>query len=206
MKKTIALSPYYQAATLLEAGVDEAGRGCLAGDLFAAAVIWSPTVSLPGINDSKQLSEKTRQELRPLIEEQAIAWSVARATVEEIGQLNILGATMLAMRRAIEGLSVTPELLLIDGNRFVSGGTIPHVCLVRGDARYLSIAAASILAKTHRDAYMEEMHARYPQYEWAQNKGYPTKSHRQAIAGHGASPLHRPGFRLLPKQGLFPDL
>jgi ribonuclease HII len=180
----------------LEAGCDEAGRGCLAGAVFAAAVILPPGFRDERMNDSKQLSEKQRYALRPLIEREAIAWAVGIATAEEIDRLNILNASILAMHRAIEQLKPAPEHLLIDGNRFKPCG-IPHTTVIKGDAKYLSIAAASILAKTCRDDYMLALDKEYPAYHWRENKGYPTRAHRQAIQSAGPTPPHRQTFTLL---------
>ena len=181
----------------LEAGVDEAGRGCLAGPVTAAAVIPGPAgahwVAL-GLDDSKNLKEGLRHVLREHIEREAAAWAVGWASVEEIERLNILKATHLAMHRAIDALSTTPEFLLIDGNRF-QPHTLPHSCEIKGDGRFLSIAAASILAKTHRDEYMKAMASDHPQYDWITNKGYPTKAHREAIRIHGVTPQHRRTFK-----------
>ena len=184
----------------MEAGCDEAGRGCLAGPVVAAAVILPSGFSHPLLNDSKQLSEKVRDELRIIIEAQAVAWAVAMASPGEIDDINILYASFLAMNRAISQLPVTPEHLLIDGNRFRNQTTIPYTCIVKGDAKMLSIAAASILAKTHRDELMLSLHLEFPQYKWNQNKGYPTKFHREAIAQHGISNWHRKTFRLIDEQ------
>lgn len=184
----------------LEAGCDEAGRGCLAGPVYAAAVILKPGFKHSLLNDSKKLSEKQRQELRQVIEAEALAWSVASVNAAEIDAINILNASFLAMHRAIEQLNIKPEFLLIDGNRFNPYPGIEHSCEIKGDGRFKSIAAASILAKTHRDAFMEEIGLEYPQYAWSQNKGYPTKKHRQAIAQYGSSPYHRNSFSLLPPQ------
>ncbi len=180
---------------LLEAGCDEAGRGCLAGAVFAAAVILPKDFPIEQLNDSKQLSERRREELRPLIESESLAWAVARVESEEIDRINILQASLLAMHRAIDQLSVRPEHLLIDGNRFTPYFGIPHTTIVKGDGKYASIAAASILAKTHRDAYMQELHQVYPMYGWDRNKAYPTLEHRLAIAEHGLSAVHRKSFR-----------
>jgi ribonuclease HII len=181
----------------IEAGCDEAGRGCLAGPVFAAAVILAPGTRVPGLDDSKKLGEAQRNELRMYIEERALAWSVARVEADEIDRINILQASFLAMHRAIDGLAQRPEHLLIDGNRFNPYPGIPHTCLIGGDGRYRSIAAASILAKTHRDALMHELHAAHPAYNWAVNKGYPTVDHRAAIARVGPCSWHRRSFRLL---------
>lgn len=183
-----------------EAGCDEAGRGCLAGAVFAAAVILPPDFYNEDLNDSKQLSEKKRYELRPVIEEEALAWAIGIVSPEEIDKINILKASFLAMHRAIEKLSIKPEHLLIDGNRFTPYPEIQHTTVIKGDGKYLSIAAASILAKTYRDDYMEELGKSYPMYGWKQNKGYPTKAHRLAIRQFGISPFHRKTFTLLPEQ------
>ena len=184
----------------IEAGCDEAGRGCLAGSVFAAAVILPPDFHNEDLNDSKQLSEKKRYALRPVIEREAIAWAVGIVTPEEIDQINILKASFLAMHRAVEQLKTQPEHLLIDGNRFTPYPGISHTTIIKGDGKYLSIAAASILAKTYRDDYMEELAGEYPAYHWKENKGYPTKAHRQAIREVGISPYHRKTFTLLPEQ------
>jgi ribonuclease HII len=189
----------YHTKGLLEAGCDEAGRGCLAGPVVAAAVILPPKLRLPGLNDSKQMSEAERERLRPLIERSAIAWCVGHATVEEIDRINILNASFLAMHRAIDGLLQRPELLLIDGNRFTPYFGIVHQCVVKGDGRYRSIAAASVLAKTHRDELMHGLHSAHPPYNWCSNKGYPTPDHREAIAQHGPCDHHRRSFALLPE-------
>jgi ribonuclease HII len=189
----------YHTKGLLEAGCDEAGRGCLAGPVVAAAVILPPKLRLPGLNDSKQMSEAERERLRPLIERSAIAWCVGYATVEEIDRINILNASFLAMHRAIDGLLQRPELLLIDGNRFTPYLGIVHQCVVKGDGKYRSIAAASVLAKTHRDELMQGLHTAHPAYNWTSNKGYPTPDHREAIAQHGPCDHHRRSFALLPE-------
>ena len=181
---------------IVEAGCDEAGRGCLAGPVFAAAVILAEDFSNPLLNDSKQLSAKVRDQLRIFIETNALAWAVAEASPEEIDDINILNASFLAMNRAIMELTIRPEYLLIDGNRFRNNTGIPHTCLVRGDARFLSIAAASVLAKTHRDEKMTILHRDYPRYGWDRNKGYPTPLHRKAIELTGITPWHRKSFRL----------
>jgi ribonuclease HII len=183
-----------------EAGCDEAGRGCLAGAVFAAAVILPPGFTHDGLNDSKQLSEKKRYALRPLIEQSAIAWAIGIVTPEEIDTINILNASFLAMHRAIAQLAVQPEHLLIDGNRFTPYPGIPHTTIIKGDGKFLSIAAASILAKTYRDDYMNALAQRYPAYHWDNNKGYPTKAHRLAIQESGITPYHRKTFTLLPGQ------
>ncbi len=185
---------------LVEAGCDEAGRGCLAGPVVAAAVILPPGIRLPGLNDSKKLTELQRDKLRPLIEKGAIAWCVAQATVEEIDRINILTACFLAMHRAIEGLRSTPDLLLIDGNRFTPYFGIAHQCVIQGDGKFRSIAAASVLAKTHRDEVMRSLHTEQPSFNWAVNKGYPTLAHRRAIAMQGPTAHHRLSFTLLPEE------
>jgi ribonuclease HII len=195
-----SLAKWYEPS-VVEAGCDEAGRGCLAGPVVAAAVILPAHFEHPWLNDSKALSEKQRNTLRPIIEAEALAWGVGICSVEEIDQMNILKASFVAMHKAIRKLSVQPESLLIDGNRFIAYPDIPHHCMVKGDARFRSIAAASILAKTHRDALMLELDGQFPAYQWKQNKGYPTKAHREAIRAVGPSPHHRKSFRLLPQQG-----
>jgi len=181
---------------LTEAGCDEAGRGCLAGPVFAAAVILPDDFGNETLNDSKKLSERQRDELRLIIEKNAIAWSVARVDPKKIDEINILNASYLAMHLAVSRLDVRPQLLLIDGNRFTPYPSIPHQCIVKGDGKFMSIAAASVLAKTHRDEYMKKLHDLFPQYNWKQNKGYPTKAHRQAIAQYGITPHHRLSFNL----------
>lgn len=193
----------YHTAGLIEAGCDEAGRGCLAGPVVAAAVILPARLRLPGLDDSKKLTHERRASLRPLIEERALAWAVAMVGPAEIDAINILNASFLAMHRAIAALGFAPQQLLIDGNRFNAYPDIPHVCLVKGDARFRSIAAASVLAKTHRDALMEKLHAQHPAYNWAVNKGYPTTDHREAIAREGTTALHRMTFRLLKEPAPF---
>ena len=193
------LLPYLEA-NRIEAGCDEAGRGCLAGSVFAAAVILPPDFKNDDLNDSKQLSEKKRYALRPVIEKEAIAWAVGIVTPEEIDKINILKASFLAMHRAIDQLQVRPEHLLIDGNRFTPYPDIKHTTVVKGDGKYLSIAAASILAKTYRDDYMDELAKEYPDYHWTENIGYPTKAHREAIRTIGITPYHRKTFTLLPEQ------
>jgi len=181
---------------LLEAGLDEAGRGCFAGPVCAAAVILPEGFKNEMLNDSKQLSEQQRNELRVIIEREAIAWAVAMVDNLEIDEINILNASFLAMHRAISKLSTPPELLLVDGNRFTPYKDIPHHCIIRGDGIYLSIAAASVLAKTQRDEYMELIHHEYPQYMWANNKGYPTREHKDAINQYGITPYHRKSFNM----------
>ena len=193
------LLPFMEAGRM-EAGCDEAGRGCLAGAVFAAAVILPPDFSNEQLNVSKQLSEKRRYALRPLIEREALAWAVGIVTPEEIDRINILNASFLAMHRAVDQLKIRPQHLLIDGNRFNPYAGIPHTTVVKGDGKYLSIAAASVLAKTYRDDYMNELAAQYPGYHWLENKGYPTKAHREAIRQLGVTPYHRRSFALLPKQ------
>lgn len=190
----------YLEKNRLEAGCDEAGRGCLAGPVVAAAVILPAQARLPGLDDSKKLSAAARDRLRPLIERKAIAWAVAVVEPQEIDAVNILNASFLAMHRAIDALAARPQHLLIDGNRFTPYPGIAHTCAIQGDGRFRSIAAASILAKTHRDALMRALHEEHPRYGWAINKGYPTRDHRAAIAAHGPSPHHRMSFRLLPAQ------
>ena len=179
-----------------EAGCDEAGRGCLAGSVFAAAVILPPDYANEELNDSKALTDRNRRQLRVAIERDAVAWAVGVATPEEIDEINILNASILAMHRALDKLAVRPGAIIVDGNRFRPYRDIPHTCIVKGDAKYLSIAAASILAKTYRDDYMERLAEDYPQYDWKKNKGYPTKKHREAIAKHGMTPYHRRSFRM----------
>lgn len=199
------LLPYLQE-NRIEAGCDEAGRGCLAGAVYAAAVILPPDFKNEILNDSKQLTEKQRYALRSVIEESALAWAVGIVSPEEIDQINILNASFLAMHRAIDQLKIRPQHLLIDGNRFNPYPGIPHTTIVKGDGKYLSIAAASILAKTYRDDYMNELHREYPVYDWDHNKGYPTKKHRAAIAAHGISPYHRKSYNLLGNGQLTLDL
>ncbi len=189
--------PLAYNSDLIEAGIDEAGRGCLAGPVVAAAVILPPDFANDELTDSKALKESARYRLEEVIKAKAVAWSVASATVEEIGEINILNATLLAMHRAVAGLQVKPEHLAVDGNRFKDYPGIPHTTIVKGDAKYANIAAASVLAKTARDRLMMSLHTRFPQYCWDVNKGYPTKAHRRAIAEFGACELHRPGFKLL---------
>ena len=181
---------------LIEAGCDEAGRGCLCGPVSCAAVRLPPDFECPELNDSKQLSEKKRAALRPYIEEHALAWAVVMVEAEEIDRINILQASITGMHRALDALTVRPEHILVDGNRFRKYNDIPHTTVVKGDATYMSIAAASILAKTHRDELMERLAEEYPEYGWAVNKGYPTKAHRAAIAQYGPTPHHRLTFRL----------
>ncbi len=197
------LLPYYQSQDILECGCDEAGRGCLAGPVVAAAVILPKGFKSETLNDSKQLSEKKRLTLRKEIEENAIAYSVCFITNEEIDKINILNASFKAMSVAVKQLNIRPELLLIDGNRFRTDLEIPYNCIIKGDAKYQSIAAASILAKTYRDEYMETLAKDYPEYNWQKNKGYPTKAHREAIKQFGITPYHRLTFNLLGELSLF---
>ena len=187
----------------VEAGCDEAGRGCLAGPVTAAAVILPPDFSNELLNDSKQLTERQRDRLRPIIEREAVAWAVAMVSPQEIDRMNILRASITAMHRALDQLSVRPEAILVDGNRFYPYHDIPHTTIVKGDGKLMSIAAASVLAKTHRDELMRHLDEEFPQYGWAKNKGYPTPDHRAAIAAHGVSPHHRRTFQLLPQPSLF---
>lgn len=182
---------------ILEAGCDEAGRGCLCGPVSCAAVILPPDFDCPELNDSKQLSEKKRAQLRPIIETRALAWAVVMVEPEEIDRINILAASITGMQRALDNLNVRPQHILVDGNRFKPYADIPYTTVVKGDATYMSIAAASILAKTHRDELMERLATEYPGYGWEINKGYPTKAHRAAIAQLGPTPIHRRTFRLL---------
>lgn len=190
----------YFKKTGVEAGCDEAGRGCLAGPVHAAAVILPKNYRNKWLNDSKKLSDKDRYELRPEIEAKALAWAVGIVSHQEIDEINILNASFLAMHRALDQLTQRPERLLIDGNRFKAYHDIPHECIIKGDGKYLSIAAASILAKTYRDDFMLEAAKTYPVYAWERNMGYPTKLHRQAIREFGVSPLHRLSYQLLPAQ------
>lgn len=189
----------------VEAGCDEAGRGCLAGSVFAAAVILLPDYENELLNDSKQLSEKKRYLLRSMIEKDALAWAVGVVTAEEIDKINILNASILAMHRALDTLKVRPEAIIVDGNRFKPYNDVPHTTIVKGDGKFLSIAAASILAKTYRDDYMKAIAEEFPQYDWRSNKGYPTKKHRAAIKEYGISPYHRKSFTLLPPEELSID-
>lgn len=185
---------YYEG--LIEAGCDEAGRGCLAGSVYAAAVILPPDYQNPLLNDSKQLTEKRRYELRAIIERDATAWAIGIVTPEEIDRINILNASILAMHRALDSLQVRPQAVIVDGNKFKPYRDLPCTTIVKGDAKYLSIAAASILAKTHRDDYMNRLANEHPQYNWEANKGYPTPRHREAIRQHGPTPHHRMTFNL----------
>ncbi len=193
------LKPYFDKH-LMEAGCDEAGRGCLAGPVFAASVILPKNYKNKWLDDSKKLTDKMRYELRPEVEEKAITWAVGVVDNIEIDEINILKASFLAMHRAIDKLTQKPESLLIDGNRFTPYPTIAHHCIIKGDAKFLNIAAASILAKTYRDDFMKEAAIKYPNYCWDKNMGYPTKKHREAIRAFGTTPLHRLTFQLLPRQ------
>jgi ribonuclease HII len=189
------LNHYYEGK--IEAGCDEAGRGCLAGSVYAAAVILPEDYQNDLLNDSKQLTEKRRYELREIILRDAVAWAVGIVTPEEIDKINILNASILAMHRALDQLTVRPEAIIVDGNRFKPYQKLPHTTIVKGDGKYLSIAAASILAKTYRDDYMNELAKEFPQYDWLSNKGYPTKRHREAIKQYGITPYHRKSYNLL---------
>ena len=211
----LMLQSHFNSEGLIEAGCDEAGRGCLAGAVFAAAVIFPADYENTLLNDSKQLSAKKREELRMIIERDALAWCVAQVDPEEIDRINILNAAILAMHRALDGLTICPEHIIVDGNRFKpyvkkreqqtvkkpanteKATIIPHTTIVKGDAKYLSIAAASILAKTYRDDYMTKLHQQHPHYGWDHNAGYPTRQHRAGIAEHGTTPFHRMTFNLL---------
>ena len=188
-------SCYYEGLT--EAGCDEAGRGCLAGAVYAAAVILPKGYQNELLNDSKQLTEKKRYQLRETIERDAVAWAVGIVTPEEIDKINILNASILAMHRALDQLKVRPQAVIVDGNRFKPWGGIPYTTIVKGDGKYLAIAAASILAKTYRDDYMKRLAEDYPQYDWCSNKGYPTGKHREAIRRYGITPYHRKSYNLL---------
>ena len=188
-------SHYYEGK--IEAGCDEAGRGCLAGSVYAAAVILPDGYQNELLNDSKQLTEKKRYQLREIIERDAVAWAVGIVTPEEIDKINILNASILAMHRALDQLKVRPEAVIVDGNRFKKYKDLPHTTIVKGDGKYLAIAAASILAKTYRDDYMNQLAQEYPQYDWLSNKGYPTKKHREAIKQFGITPYHRRSYNLL---------
>ena len=191
----LLLPHYYEGK--IEAGCDEAGRGCLAGSVYAAAVILPDGYENPLLNDSKQLTEKRRYELREQIERDAVAWAVGIVTPEEIDKINILNASILAMHRALDQLKVRPEAVIEDGNRFKKYQDLPHTTIVKGDGKYMAIAAASILAKTYRDDYMNQLAKEYPQYDWQKNKGYPTKKHREAIRQYGTTPYHRMSYNLL---------
>lgn len=193
------LKAYYHKH-LIEAGCDEAGRGCLAGPVYASAVVLPKNYRNKWLNDSKKLSDKIRYELRPEIEEMALAWALGIVDEKEIDEINILNASFLAMHRAVKQLKINPQHLLIDGNRFKPYPDISHTCIIKGDAKYLNIAAASILAKTYRDDFMKEMAIQFPHYAWDKNMGYPTKQHRQAIRDYGVTALHRLSYQLLPAQ------
>lgn len=195
------LLPYLYPDTI-EVGCDEAGRGCLAGAVYAAAVILPPDFRNELLNDSKQLTEKQRYALRDMIEREASAWAIGVVSPEEIDKINILNASFLAMHRAIDGLSIRPEHLLIDGNRFNPYPGLPHTTVVKGDGKYMAIAAASILAKTYRDDYMNRLHEEFPVYDWRHNKGYPTPKHRSAIVEYGITPYHRKSFNLIGNEQL----
>ena len=188
----------YKHKDLIEAGCDEAGRGCLAGPVFAAAVILPKNIKAPELDDSKKLSEKKRKALRDFIEEKAIAYKVIEISPEKIDEINILNASILGMQEAVLALETRPEYILVDGNKFKQTEDIPHECVIKGDGKFKAIAAASILAKTYRDEYMERIHEEHPHFDWKKNKGYPTKPHRAAIAKHGATEYHRQSFKLLP--------
>ena len=188
---------------LIEAGCDEAGRGCLAGSVYAAAVILPPDYHNEQLNDSKKLTERQRYALREVILRDATAWAVGVVTPEEIDRINILNASILAMHRALDQLTVRPEAVIVDGNRFKPWGDVPYATIVKGDGKYLSIAAASILAKTYRDDYMNRLAEEYPMYDWHSNKGYPTKKHREALRQYGPSPYHRKSFNLVGQLSLF---
>jgi ribonuclease HII len=192
------LAPYFQNG-VIEAGCDEAGRGCLAGPVVAAAVILDPFRAIEGLNDSKKLTSTQRTNLSENIKTHALAFAIGTCSAEEIDSYNILRASIIAMHRAIDQLKIRPESLLIDGNRFISYASIPHYCIVKGDSKYQSIAAASILAKTYRDEWMAEAHLKYPHYHWDKNMGYPTHAHRSGIMEYGPCPQHRKTFRLLPQ-------
>lgn len=193
------LLPYHNIDDI-EAGCDEAGRGCLAGPVYAAAVILPKDFSHKLLNDSKKLSEAQRLALRPIIEKEALAWAVTAVSPQEIDEINILNASIIGMHRSVDKLKLRPTALLIDGNRFKPYLGIPHKCIIKGDGKYLSIAAASVLAKTYRDDFMKDLAQQHPEYAWESNKGYPTKAHRSAIAEHGSTPHHRLSFRLLPQE------
>lgn len=196
------LTPIYNKESRIEAGCDEAGRGCLAGSVYAAAVIFAPDYHNEELNDSKQLTAKKRYALRQIIERDALAWAVGIVTPEEIDHINILNASILAMHRALDQLTLRPEFVIVDGNRFKPYHEVPYATIVKGDGKFLSIAAASILAKTYRDDYMHELHQQYPYYGWDHNAGYPTKQHREGIALHGLTPYHRRTFAGLGEQNL----
>jgi len=192
------LECYHEKNT--EAGCDEAGRGCIAGPVVAATVVLPKSIDIPNLNDSKKLSANKRYNLREIIQQKAICWAIGIVDNKEIDRINILNATFLAMHKAIESLEIEPQTLLIDGNRFLKYKNIEHICIVKGDQKYASIAAASIIAKTYRDDIMNELHKEYPKYYWNKNKGYPTAEHRNAIKEYGTTPLHRITFNLLPNK------
>ena len=196
MNQSFMLKQFYHPE-LIEAGCDEAGRGCLAGSVYAAAVILPPDYVNEQLNDSKKLTERQRYALREVILRDATAWAVGVVTPEEIDKINILNASFLAMHRALDQLSIRPEAIIVDGNRFRPYGNLPYATIVKGDGKYLSIAAASILAKTFRDDYMNHLAEEYPMYDWQSNKGYPTRKHREAIRQHGITPYHRKSYNLL---------
>lgn len=196
IKSPTHLLPHYYT-DLIEAGCDEAGRGCLAGSVYAAAVILPKDYDNPLLNDSKKLTEKRRKELRDQIVRDAVAWAVGVVTPEEIDRINILNASFLAMHRALDQLTIRPEAVIVDGNRFKPYHDLPYTTIVKGDGKYQSIAAASILAKTFRDEYMDSIANEYPYYDWQKNKGYPTKAHREGIREHGPSPYHRMSYNLM---------
>lgn len=198
------LASHYYDEYELEAGCDEAGRGCLAGSVYAAAVVFPKDYHNKELNDSKKLTAHRRYELRKVVEHDALAWAVGVVTPEEIDKINILNASILAMHRALDQLSVRPEAVIVDGNRFKPYRDLPYTTIVKGDGRYLSIAAASILAKTFRDDYMDALAEEYPQYDWKSNKGYPTKKHREAVRRYGPTPFHRMSFNLLGGTGELP--
>ena len=203
MSKRHPLLPHYYKECI-EAGCDEAGRGCLAGSVYAAAVILPADYDNPDLNDSKQMSHSRRYALRQQIMDDAVAWAVGVVTPEEIDQINILNASILAMHRALDQLGVRPEAVIVDGNRFKPYGDLPYTTIVKGDGKYQAIAAASILAKTFRDDYMDRLAEQYPMYDWQSNKGYPTRKHREGIRRFGPSPYHRRSFRLLNDEPLLP--
>lgn len=198
LEKIIPMEKWYYSHK--EAGTDEAGRGCLAGPVTAAAVILPEDFFDNSLNDSKQLTEKQRDKLRLIIEKEAVSFSVVHISEEEIDKINILNASILGMQKALSSLTPTPEFIIVDGNRFKAFNNIPYACIVKGDARFMRIAAASVLAKTYRDELMLKLHQEYPMYNWNKNKGYPTEAHRNAIKEYGISPFHRKSFQLLPAQ------
>jgi ribonuclease HII len=194
------LKPIFYKSKLPVAGTDEAGRGCLAGPVVAAAVILPPNFEHPLLNDSKKMTKKQRDLLKPIIEKEAVAWAVGFCSPQEIDEINILNASFLAMHRALEQLNKKPKLIIVDGNRFKKYKKIPHECVIKGDGKYLQIAAASVLAKTYRDELMEKLAIEFPNYKWDKNAGYPTPEHREAIRKHGITPYHRLSYQLLPSQ------